>query len=171
MTAVADAGPVIALAKLDHLALLPVLYDQVLLPSQVHDEVIVRGQAGGHADADAVRAAIAGGGLRLLNTAEEALPAAVRALPLGLGELHAIHAAIRYRVDWLLVDDAEARLAAARLNLRVKGTLGVIVDASRSDVLTTAERDAIFATLIARQDIWLDEELVRRVWDALREGS
>lgn len=55
MTASADAGPLIVLAKLDILDLLPRLHAPVFVPSAVYDEVVTRGIAAGHADAQAVR--------------------------------------------------------------------------------------------------------------------
>jgi predicted nucleic acid-binding protein len=40
MIAVADSGPLISLAKLDYLHLLPVLYERVVIPRAVYDEVV-----------------------------------------------------------------------------------------------------------------------------------
>jgi predicted nucleic acid-binding protein len=45
---------------------------------------------------------------------------------LGPGEREAIYLATKIGVDALLMDDAKARLAAERFNLRVFGTLGVL---------------------------------------------
>jgi hypothetical protein len=47
VTVVADAGPLMALPKLDLLSLLPELYSQVLIPATVYDEVVLRGIAAG----------------------------------------------------------------------------------------------------------------------------
>ena len=51
MIAVTDSGPLISLAKLDHLRLLPVLYESVVIPRAVHDEVVTMGLRRGYPDA------------------------------------------------------------------------------------------------------------------------
>ena len=51
MIAVADSGPLISLAKLDHLRLLPVLYERVVMPRAVYDEVVTIGLRRGYPDA------------------------------------------------------------------------------------------------------------------------
>lgn len=43
MKVVSDASPLIALARIDCLELLPKLYDRVLIPSEVYAEVAVAG--------------------------------------------------------------------------------------------------------------------------------
>ncbi len=51
MSAAADSGPLIAPAKLGRVTLLPPLYSETLVPSPVYEEAVLRGAAGGHADA------------------------------------------------------------------------------------------------------------------------
>jgi hypothetical protein len=53
----------------------------------------------------------------------------------------------------------------------VKGTLGAIVAAYRAALLTRPERDFVFEALLRSDDIWINEALVRRVWDELRRGN
>lgn len=48
---VSNAGPLIALAKLNLLHLLPVLYGQVYFTQSVYDETVSEGQRYGHEDA------------------------------------------------------------------------------------------------------------------------
>ena len=54
MVVVSHASPLIALSKLGQLALLPQLYEQVLIPDAVYDEVVGAGRREGHPDAIAV---------------------------------------------------------------------------------------------------------------------
>jgi predicted nucleic acid-binding protein len=160
-----------ALAKLDLLNLLPKLYDQVLVPAAVYDEVVLRGMEAGYDDAGRVRDAAAGGDLQVVNVDEETIAESLRALAIGLGERDAIHLALQQPVDWILVDDALARNVAAALAVRVKGTLGVIVDAYRSGVISSRGRDQAFEAILSRDDIWIDESLVRRVWAELSDDQ
>ena len=55
MTAVSNSGPLIALAKINHLHLLPVLYGEVIIASAVYHEVVEVGQMRGYPDADVLR--------------------------------------------------------------------------------------------------------------------
>jgi hypothetical protein len=70
--------------------------------------------------------------------------------------------------DWVLLDDMRARQEAKRLGLLVKGTLGVFVDATRQNLLKISELEVIFEALLKRDDIWIAEGLVRRVWNDLK---
>ena len=45
MTAVANSGPLIVLAKVNHLHLLPSLYGEVIIPQAVFREAVVVGRA------------------------------------------------------------------------------------------------------------------------------
>ena len=48
MTAVTNSGPLVALAKLNHLHLLPNLYERVLVPQAVHRECVLVGRERGY---------------------------------------------------------------------------------------------------------------------------
>ncbi|MFQ6121404.1 MAG: hypothetical protein ACE5KE_16125, partial [Methanosarcinales archaeon] len=51
MIVVSNAGPLIALGKLNVLPLLEKLYQKVFIPREVYKEVIIRGLEKGHIDA------------------------------------------------------------------------------------------------------------------------
>ncbi|CAG0932094.1 hypothetical protein TFLX_02454 [Thermoflexales bacterium] len=54
MKAVSNAGPLIALGKLGLMSLLHTLYDSVVIPTAVYDEVVTRALEQGQPDAYAV---------------------------------------------------------------------------------------------------------------------
>ena len=167
MKAVTNAGPLIALAKLGVVSLLARLYDPVLVPTAVFDEVVTRGLELGEADAYAVQLAVARRELQVITEdAAEAEPAEENA-SLHSGELAVIRLARQAQADWLLLDDQLAREHAQQLGLRVKGTLGVLVDAYRRQFLSRAEVEIVFQAILDRDDVWISDALVRRVWRAL----
>jgi uncharacterized protein len=171
MTVVTDAGPLIALGKLGVLPLLHDLYGVVLLPPAVHDEVVVQGLALGEPDAVSTQFEIARDRLRVTSIAGADLPDTVRSLPLDRGELEAIALALQESADRVLLDDLEAREYARRLGLSVAGTLGVLVEAHRRAIVTRVEIDVLMQAILNRDDIWISQVLVRRVWDDLRQAG
>jgi predicted nucleic acid-binding protein len=118
-----------------------------------------------------VRDAVAAGNLQVVSVDKDTIADSLRALAIGVGERDAIHLALQQPVDWVLVDDALAREAAAALGMRVKGTLGVIADAYRSGVFSSRRRDEAFEVILNRDDIWIDESLVRRVQAELHDDE
>jgi len=134
---VCDAGPLIHLDELGQLDLL-LDFAYVLVPTSVRNEVIRHRPR-----------ALAGDGGRLRHVVVEGdvpspLSALARSLALGPGECEAIHLAIRQPGLILLTDDAAARLAAEALQIRVHGSIGVLVRAARMGRRT---RDQVIATL------------------------
>ena len=169
MKVVADAGPLMALGKLGLVYLLHELFEQVLIPTAVYEEVVTRGLDLGQPDAYAVQLAITRQEIVVMNVRDDDLLASVRVLPLARGERHAIHLALRESADWILLDDQLAREEAQRLELKIKGTLGVISEAYRRGLTTHQETEFIFQAILTNDDIWISEALVRRVWEQLQK--
>lgn len=118
---VSDAGPLIALGRLDLLSLLPALYRQVRVPHEVLNECLARPAQD---DTQRIVAAVRSGWL-LACSAER-----IDAPELDLGERAAIGLALEIGAR-LLVDDRSARAYAQAHGLVVVGTLGVLVQARR----------------------------------------
>lgn len=123
---VADAGPLIALGRLDALALLPQLFANVQVTETVLAECVSRPEL---VDAQRVAAALAAG---WLVPCPDVLPAAGGRLD--PGESSAIARALEIGAG-LLLDDRAAVVYARGLGLKVIGTLGVLVLAKRQGKL------------------------------------
>jgi predicted nucleic acid-binding protein len=171
MKVVTNAGPLIALGKLGLVHFLSRLYSPLLIPSPVYDEVVTRGIDLGQADAYAVQMAIARRELVVVPAKVSTRMSAGSETPLHAGEYAAIRLAQEEAADWVLLDDQLAREHAQALGLHVKGTLGVIVEAQRRGLLTDEEVELVFQAIMAREDIWISDMLVRRVRDAWRNST
>jgi predicted nucleic acid-binding protein len=130
---IADTGPVNYLLLIGHIDILPALFDKVILPSVVKDEladpkapipvqnwiantpawVEVRSSTGSLDDEYLSR--------------------------LDAGEEAAIVLAVELHVDLLLMDDREGVIAARRKGFRVAGTLAVLSMAAQRDLLNLTE--------------------------------
>ena len=119
---VADAAPLILLAKAGHLSLLTQLADEILLPTAVVREI-----RRGPRDDPARQAIEAGFGTRLSYVRP---PAAVIALGmLGAGERAMLSVGRKFGPCTVLVDDRKGRNGADALDLPKIGTLGVVLRA------------------------------------------
>jgi hypothetical protein len=128
MLVVADASPLILLGKLGLLDLLPDLYDQVVVPRVVLDEV-----TSGEEELPGSRAVRDARWLDVVES-DAAAPGALEATlrnELDRGEAAAIALAESLDADLLLIDERQGRRAARRLGLEIKGTLGALVQGRR----------------------------------------
>lgn len=123
---VSDAGPLIALGRLDQLPLLPALFSRVHVPHAVLAECQARPL---NADAVRIGAAVDHGWL----VPCDAVPIPQKGLD--IGERAAISLALEMGAG-LLVDDKAAREYAVSLGLAVIGTLGVLVLGKRAGHLS-----------------------------------
>ena len=156
MTVVADAGPLIYLAGAGQLALLLQLYDRVLTPRVVFDEIVVAGA--GLLGAREVAAAT-------WLVLDDAPPSPDLLRTLGRGEAAAIPLAERLHAT-MLCDDAAARATAKRRGLHVVGTLGVLLLAKNRRLLPSV--GAVIEAM--RQHGWyVADALVREVLAAAGE--
>ena len=146
--AVADAGPLIALARLDRLALLEGLFGQVLVPEAVFAECMARPEL---ADATRIRQGCESGGLTIC------VATPVAAADLGRGERSAIGKAIELKAA-LLADDLAARRRAEALGLVTIGTLGVLIRAKRKGLLPQVRPEV---DRLRASGYWLGDDLLR----------
>lgn len=151
MIVVADASPLIALARIGRLEVLNTLFGRLLLPEAVWREVVGAGldRAGAIAVSQAPwmeRRAVADTGL-----------VAVLRRDLGAGEAEAITLAREVGAELVLMDERMGRAVARRLGLRVTGLVGVLIEARERGLLNDA--DAVVNDLHQRAGFWLSNEL------------
>ena len=161
MPAVVNSGPLIVLAKPNHLHLLAHLYGEVLVPQGVYDEVVVQGQPLGHADAALIEQFLVREGW-LPTAVSEFGQLVLESRHLGRGEREAIFLASERQVP-LLADDSRARRIGREMGLETVGSLGVLVAAYRGGFLAAETLDELLLAIDTHDDIWIDSGLCRRV--------
>jgi predicted nucleic acid-binding protein len=85
---------------------------------------------------------------------------------LGLGEAEAVVLARSARADWLLTDDAGARIVATTLGLEVHGSLGVVLWAAAGKQIERLEALAVLDGL-AKSSLWISSDVLRDARQAL----
>jgi hypothetical protein len=157
-TVVANAGPLMALAKLNLLHLLKQPYGQVQFPRSVYEEVVVEGIRRGFEDAHTLQ--------RFLSQ-ENWKPTEVRDVPSDLassyldrGERESIALALAQN-GLLLIDEERGRAVARRLGVKVRGTLGTLIHAYRAGLITADQLRFYFGQIEERTDIWINPALCR----------
>ena len=125
---IADSSPLIGLARIGQLSLLPKLARRIVLPRAVFAEVTAaRGDAPGAAE-------VAAQTWIEIMEADPAVVASLRIL-VGRGEAEAIALAQRETGAVLLMDDLRARKLADRLGLRRMGTVALLGQAKREGLI------------------------------------
>lgn len=130
---IADAGPLIALAKIDHLHLLPKLFSRIAITHSVAEECLCNHTK----DALLIRQALEEGWLQSV-----ANPIFMHPLSrsLGLGEQSSIELALQSPNKTLLIlDDSLARKQALRKKLEIIGTAAILFTAQRKRLIEDAE--------------------------------
>jgi predicted nucleic acid-binding protein len=130
---VADTSPLVYLVLIDHVDILPQLFETILVPDPVHTEL---------------RNPLAP---TLIQNWAASLPSwvEVKQVPnvpddadlrtLGAGERAAIALAMSIHADLVLIDERKGTQAAMNKGLDVTGTLGILQRAARRDLLNLAD--------------------------------
>lgn len=129
MNVVSNASPLINLARVGVLDLLPKLYTGVTLPEAVWQEVVVLGK--GQPGAQEVGSAT---WIRVQAVTNRPLVQAMR-MNLDAGEAEAIALALEMTPSLLLMDERAGRSMAKYMGLRCVGVVGVLVEAKGQGVI------------------------------------
>jgi len=126
---VANAGPLIALAQINHFDLLRLLYGELYIPLAVREEVVSVGRT--RPGAVEVNSA------DWIHIAEVRDTTAVQLLRdrLDAGESEAIVLALEMKADLLVIDETRGRRIAEGRGLRKTGTVGTLIMAKRQSLV------------------------------------
>ena len=166
MIVVADASVLIALARIDHLDILPTLFGKVFIPRAVAQEIEIGGKAGSELFKQASWIHVVD--LQSLELTDELSSANRKGMKLDEGEAQAIALALELDADYLLIDERRGRRVAESLGIDLIGVLGVLALAKRKGLLPEI-RPALDALL--RVGFRISNDLYRFVLEDGGEAS
>lgn len=150
MIVVSDSSPLVALSSVDRLDLLQQMFDEVIIPIAVRDEVFGPKMGGSQQLPGFIR----------VETVSAETPARFLKMNLHAGESEAIALALERGVERIVLDDKQARETADRLGLKVIGTLGLLLLAKEGGFL--AEVRPIMKQLIERINFRISTVVLNR---------
>ena len=135
--AVSNSGPLIHLTIVGLLELVFKLYDVILIPQSVYNEIVVKGKEEGHSDAIILEQAISNEKIKVEKVKSDTKK--ISTSKLHQGEINTILLALQSEVEIILLDDEEARIFARKLKIKVKGTLGILIELFKQKFLKLEE--------------------------------
>jgi predicted nucleic acid-binding protein len=167
VTVLSNAGPLIALGKLNRLDLLSGLFNQVQIPRAVYDEVVTQGLVRGAPEVLTVRLFWQRRQWPIIDVPETLLSAYAPPVVLDPGETEVLALAQSLAEPLVLLDDEVARAEARRVKLRLCGTLGILVRAYREGLVSLDQAELLIREIAARPDIWIAAKLCDQVLASL----
>lgn len=158
---VADSSPLIGLARIGRLTLLPKMAERIVVGKTVWDEVTVAAP-----DAPGAKAIRECAFLEVILSPTP--PAQLVAPEIDAGEAEAIALAQSMTGCLLLVDDADARRVAKRLHIRHTGTVGLLRLAKQGGLIPALRPELESLT---KAGIYLRAELIEQALDQVGESS
>lgn len=161
MTVVSNTSPIINLAFIGLLDLLPQLYGEISIPEAVWEEIVVRGK-GQPGAAELQQAAW----VHVNKTNNRELALALRQ-EIDPGEAEAIVLALESQAEIILMDERLGRETAQHLGLHCVGLIGVLVEA-KSKLLISAVKPYL-DLLRSQAGFRVSESLYRRTLEYTNE--
>jgi len=145
---VGDSSALIALAIIDKLELLEKLYKNLYIPQAVYDEVTEIGRP----QSDKLKL--------FLGNRVKTVELKITKLGLGLGELEAITLYKNLNADVLLIDDNRAKKYAILNDIKVIGSLGILIKAKKEGYIKKLKP---FLEELQKSGIFISDKLIAKV--------
>ena len=156
MIAVSNTTPILSLYKIGKLGLLKSLFDQIIVPVAVYNEISLPSGKPGHdmlGMVDYIH----------IEQVQNGFAAGLLRSQLDYGEAEAIVLALELGADILILDEKKARKVAQANTQRVIGTIGILQMAKGKGLISDMKTQ--LDELIAN-GIWIDSRLYRTVLDS-----
>lgn len=163
ITVVSNTSPIFYLSTIGQLDLLRQLYDEILVPTAVFNEIT----SVGNTDASA-RIVPTLNWIKTQLVVDQEFVNTLR-VELDPGEAEAIALAVELNADRLLIDERLGRAAAVRVGLQVTGVLGILIAAKRNNFIQ--EVKPLLDALIERVGFWVDLQLYAEVLQSVGESA
>ena len=162
MIIVSDTTPLITLMKAEKLEILHSLFGEVMLPEAVFYEVTSNDTFKSEADAikncDYIKVVKVRDGSQVLFLQ--------RVTGLDIGESEAIIYADEVKADLLLMDELAGRRVAQNMKLPITGSIGVLIRAFQSGIITAEEADDAM-TKIRAANRHISEKLLSKALEVI----
>lgn len=151
VTIVSDTGPIVALAKVDHLNLLHTLFGTLLVTEQVRNELLAKRSTESTRIEKALTQFIE------VKTLVRPLSASVAATQhLDQREASVIQLAYSEKLS-LLIDEKLGRTAATQILVPIVGTMGVLIQAKRKGLISSV-MPVLYE--VRRKGYWLSDQML-----------
>ena len=154
-----DSSPLIVLLKSDLENILPELFDEIIVPEAVWQEVL----AGKENDIAKRKLPHLGWAKRVTKTN---LSEKIEKYNLGKGEKAVLNLALTSSNSRVLLDDYAARKCAKALNLQVIGTGGLLILAKQNNLIFSVSEGI---EKIQRSGLWISEEIIKLIKEKVGE--
>lgn len=151
---VCNSSPLIHLSKAGRLSLLRDFFQEILVPKKVLMESVEN--SGGAEDAKEIENA---DWIHPMTIEDLDLKKALK-LTIDEGEAAAIVLALEQKADLVLMDDYDGRAMAKEYNLKVVGTIGILLKAKLEGKTISLRHDL---DVLRKNGFWLSEELYLRL--------
>ena len=153
MIAVSNTTPILSLYKIGKLCLLKDLFNEVIVPLAVRNEISLPGGKPGHNIFDTVD-------YIKIKQVQNGFATSLLRSQLDYGEAEAIVLALELGVDVLILDEKKARKVAQANSQRIIGTIGILQMAKDKGIIS--DMKSHMDELIAN-GIWIDKALYQMV--------
>jgi len=160
MIIVSDTSPIINLAAIGHLQLLPDLFAEVIIPKAVYHEITILG-AGEPGAQEIMNASW----VKVVATSQVLLPKLFHELD--PGEAEAIALALDLHADYILMDEATGRNIALSYNLQPLGVLGILLRAKQKQLVSLV--CPLMDRLQSEANFFIDRNLYQHIRTAANE--
>jgi|Deesub1362A_J573_1020465.scaffolds.fasta_scaffold00194_60 hypothetical protein len=168
MIVVSDSTPLIHLAKIGRLDVLFSLYKKVAITSEVYREVVEEGTLLEKEDAELIQNYIDKS--IYIKNPESSSEHLIKKYRIHKGEADSIQLAREVGASLVLMNEGEGRDAAKNEGLQVKGTIGIIFEATKRGVIDRRDAVALLEKFIEKpEEYWIEpkiiEEAIRKIED------
>lgn len=160
MKAVLNASPLIYLGKKRKTDLLRLVFEKVLIPVEVEEEIMKLEES---PEAIQLRDAIQEGWMEVGRPSENKTKQITKLFPeIDEGESATIALTLERREENVIIDDAEARIAAEYFKLKPHGTLCVILEAYKRNIFKSKAEVTDMLNNMLRRGFYLSTEVYAR---------
>lgn len=163
MIVVSNTSPIFYLSTIGQLDLLGQLYNEIVIPKAVFNEITHVGNTDASAKAVPTTAWIKN------QTATDQEFISTLRTELDAGEAEAIALAVELNAGRVLMDERLGRAIAMRLGLEVTGVLGILTAAKRNDLIS--EVKPLLDALVEQVGFWIDRQLYTEVLQVVGESA
>ena len=169
---VANATPLIYMARLGKLHLLKEIFTHIQIPPEVKTETIDRGKTKGYPDAYVIEQALNKGWIitdPLTTENKKKSEALAQMTGIDKGEAQAIILAKQKGKELILIDQANTREVARQLGLNPRGTIYIILTATKRKLVTKQDAEQMLSKLI-EVNFYLSAKIYRDALKAIEES-